>query len=116
MTWHKTSRHARNYGTAWEKVRAIVLERDGHLCQCAHCKAEKRTTLATEVHHLTSRAKATAMGWTLAQADHPSNLASMAHDCHVRADAEAQGKVLSTKVGFDRDGRPLDVSHPWRRK
>jgi len=96
--WPTTSRQSRGYGASWDKVRAVVLERDGHLCQCRYCKAEDRVTLATEVHHIKSKAK----GGT----DDPSNLISMSHACHVRADAEAQQRALKPRVSIGLDGFP----------
>lgn len=104
--WPTTSRQSRGYGKEWQKARAFVLERDGHLCQCRHCKAEGRTTLATEVHHVKPKAECAAIGWTQVQTDDPSNLASMSHDCHVRADAEAQGNEIKPRVRIGLDGFP----------
>lgn len=117
MTWPSTSRQSRGYGAAWERTRADVLRRDNGLCQCDQCKGgELRVTVATEVHHVVSKAAAARRGWTRAQMDHPSNLAAMAHDCHLRADAEAQGKRLNPKTGFDVRGEPTDRMHPWFRE
>jgi 5-methylcytosine-specific restriction endonuclease McrA len=42
--WPTESRHKRGYGAEWDKVRKLVLERNEHLCQCRHCKAEGRVT------------------------------------------------------------------------
>ena len=67
------NRHERGYGTAWDKLRAEILERDRRLC--VRCLAEHdRTTPATEVDHITPKAQ----GGT----DHPSNLQSLCHPCH----------------------------------
>lgn len=107
MSWSTLSRQARGYGAQWERVRLLVLQRDSYLCQCRHCRAEGRPTLATEVHHVVSKAEAARKDWTKARADDPSNLASMAHDCHVRADAEAQGKTLKPRQRFDARGYPI---------
>ena len=107
MTWSTTSRQARGYGRDWEKVRALVLERDGHLCQCKHCKAEDRTTLATEVDHRVSRAKAKALGWSEERTEHPDNLQAIAHACHVRKTTEEQGGTPKPRVRIGIDGFPI---------
>ncbi|MBI4291298.1 MAG: HNH endonuclease [Betaproteobacteria bacterium] len=99
--WSTESRHARGYGAEWDKLRLLVLERDGHLCQCQHCKAEGRVTLATEVDHVVSRARATALGWSKARTEDPSNLQAINSDCHVRKTQEEQGKTVKPKIGLD---------------
>ena len=68
--WLTGSRQSRGYGADWQRVRKIVLERDGHLCQCKHCKTEGRTSIATEVDHIVSRANAKAMGWSKERTEH----------------------------------------------
>jgi len=108
MSWSKLSRQARGYGAQWERTRLLVLQRDSYLCQCRHCKAAGRPTLATEVHHIKSKAHG--------GSDDPSNLASTSHDCHLKADAEAQGKTLNPKSGFDARGLPTSHDHPWNRR
>jgi len=114
MSWSKRSRQARGYDAKWERTRLLVLRRDNGLCQCDRCKGgELRLTPATEVHHVTSKARAKALGWTRAQTDDPSNLASMSHECHLLADAEAQGRTL--KQGCDLNGMPLDPKHAWNK-
>jgi 5-methylcytosine-specific restriction protein A len=108
MAWHRTSRQSRGYDAQWERVRAEVLRWDNGLCQCSRCKGgELRLTIATEVHHVKSKAECRRLGWTRAQTDHPSNLASMSHECHVRADAEAAGRTHREKIQFTADGWPI---------
>lgn len=63
-------------------------------------------TIATEVHHITSKAEAKRKGWTRAQMDDPSNLASMSHACHEREDAANQGRTLKPRVSIGLDGYP----------
>lgn len=46
----RASRHARGYGTAWDKTRAEILRRDRFLCQS--CKRSGKATAATEVDHV----------------------------------------------------------------
>ncbi|WP_232081105.1 MULTISPECIES: HNH endonuclease signature motif containing protein [unclassified Variovorax] len=69
MAWSRTSRHARGYGTAWDKLRAQVLERDHHVCRCSECEKAGRVRPATEVDHRIPKAK----GGT----DDPSNLCAI---------------------------------------
>lgn len=35
-------RHQRGYGTAWNRLRELVLKRGRHLCQCHECKQTGR--------------------------------------------------------------------------
>ena len=101
--WPTESRHKRGYGAEWDKVRKFVLERDGHLCQCRHCKAEGRTAIATEVDHIISRSIAQGLGWTKARTEHPDNLQAIHKHCHARKTQEEQGKTVKPKriIGFD---------------
>jgi len=105
--WPTTSRHERGYGAAWVKLREIVLERDGRLCQCTHCKAEGRTTIATHVDHVISKAKAKALGWSEAQIDDPSNLQAINADCHERKGIEEYGGKAKPKRPIGIDGFPV---------
>ena len=82
-------------------LRKLVLERDGYLCQCTHCKAEFRVTLATEVDHVVSKAIAKTRGWTDEQIEDQSNLAAINGDCHKRKTQEEQGKTIKPKIGLD---------------
>ena len=71
MAWPTTSRQSRGYDAQWERTRAEVLRRDNGLCQCDRCKGgELRVTVATECHHLVSKAEAARRGWTRAQTRH----------------------------------------------
>lgn len=57
MTWSKTSRQSRGYGAHWDKLRAQILERDCHLCQCPDCQGGKvRALPAHEVDHIKPKA------------------------------------------------------------
>src|SRR3546814_3574240 len=47
---HRTSRHARGYGSEWDKLRARILDRDRHLCQ--PCLRFGRASIAREVDHI----------------------------------------------------------------
>ena len=68
------TRHQRGYGSAWDALRKVVLQRDGGLCQ--YCRDEGRVTVATMVDHTIPKAE----GGT----DDPSNLRSICAPCHTR--------------------------------
>lgn len=50
MPWGTKSRHERNYGYAWEKLRKQTIERDKGLCQM--CLKEGRITPGKDVDHI----------------------------------------------------------------
>ncbi|AIP21542.1 HNH endonuclease family protein [Burkholderia pseudomallei MSHR5855] len=66
------NRHARGYGTAWDKIRQRILRRDSGLCQ--PCLQAGRVTPATAVDHVISKAR----GGT----DRDENLQAICRDCH----------------------------------
>jgi 5-methylcytosine-specific restriction protein A len=114
MAWSKQSRHARGYGTAWDKLRKLVLRRDCYLCQCKHCKAKHRTLSATEVDHVISKAEAKRRGWTQRQTDNPNNLAAINAYCHKRKTAAEQGRTLIDKPMIGADGYPIKSNESTR--
>lgn len=76
---HRTQAPPDNYGKGrggrpWRRLRAQILERDGHLCQCETCKATGALMLATEVDHILPKWK----GGT----DDPGNLRAINARCH----------------------------------
>jgi 5-methylcytosine-specific restriction enzyme A len=99
--WHRTSRHARGYGTAWDKLRLQILKRDSYRCR----GGALRIAPAHEVDHIVPRAK----GGT----DDPANLRSVNRDCHKRLTAEQQGKAPKPVRRIGLDGFPLsDAAEP----
>lgn len=102
MAWSRVSRHKRGYGTAWDKLRKVILTRDKHLCQ--PCMKKGRVTPARTVNHI----KPKAQGGT----DDPDNLESICDPCHAeetaRQSAEAQGRTYRTCKPFGIDGWPVD--------
>lgn len=68
----RTSRHARGYGTAWDKLRKQILMRDKYLCQ--ECLRKGRPIQATNVDHIRPKSA----GGT----DDPKNLQSLCELCH----------------------------------
>lgn len=98
--WPTTSRHARGYGSRWDKLRKVILRRDNGLCQCDECQGGKiRLSIATEVHHIKSKSS----GGT----DDPSNLQAINKECHKRETASEQGRTLKPKVNIGLDGWPV---------
>ena len=77
---HDTSRHARGYGTAWTKLRKVILKRDNYECQ--ECKRQGGYSKATDVHHI----KHLETHPELALYD--DNLESLCAACHNRAHPE----------------------------
>lgn len=93
MPWPTTSRQSRGYGAEWDKKRIRILERDHYLCQCRHCKAAGRVSPASEVDHITPKAKG--------GSDDDSNLQAINSDCHKRKNLEDQGVKPKVRIGAD---------------
>lgn len=108
MAWSKESRQSRGYDAEWQKVRKVVMERDGGLCQPCR-KAGTLGVLAHAVDHITSKAKAKKLGWDRKRTDHPSNLQAICEPCHKRKTAEEDGKAFTPKklVKPGADGWPV---------
>lgn len=88
------SRHQRGYGTAWDKLRLVILQRDLYLCQCDQCRGgDLRMTAASHVDHI----KPKAQGGT----DDPSNLRAVSKDCHRRISMEQRGFTPQRRIGLD---------------
>lgn len=100
--WHHDgrSRHERGYGSAWVKLRERILKRDDYLCQ--PCQREGRITTATQVDHITPKAKG--------GGDEDGNLQGICATCHLtkseREAAEAQGRKPKRQIGPD--GWPVE--------
>ena len=94
----RPSRHARGYGTAWDRLRLTILKRDRHLCQ--PCNANGRTSAATSVDHITPKAK----GGT----DDPTNLQSICSECREAKDAADRGRPLRPRRRIGSDGWPVE--------
>jgi 5-methylcytosine-specific restriction enzyme A len=69
---HRGSRHERGYGTAWDRLRVCILQRDNGLCQ--PCIKQGRVTMATQVDHIVQKKD----GGT----DEESNLQAICTECH----------------------------------
>lgn len=92
---NQASRHERGYGSAWDKLRKIVLRRDGYLC--VNCAKNDRPTPATDVDHITPKAKG--------GVDDLDNLQSLCRACH--DDKSARDRGVKVTGGFDADARPI---------
>lgn len=114
MAWPKTSRQSRGYGAQWDRIRARVLKRDGHVCVCENCKRAGRVLPATHVDHIVSKARWLAMHGNLDGVDVDTNLQSMNVDCHNLKTMLEKGH--QPEPGCDLNGWPRDPDHPWNRK
>jgi 5-methylcytosine-specific restriction enzyme A len=80
----RESRHARGYGSAWDRLRLQILARDGYRCRCADCVASGALLVAHEVDHRIPKSRG--------GSDDPSNLCAINRDCHARkTQREARG-------------------------
>lgn len=94
MNWKhaKESRHARGYGTAWDKLRLRILTRDCGLC--VPCSTKGLVTQATQVDHITPKSK----GGT----DDESNCQSICVPCHEAKTLADEGKQQARRaIGLD---------------
>lgn len=96
MAWSRESRHARGYGTAWDKLRKRILTRDKHLCQ--PCKDKGRLTAAKQVDHIKSKAN----GGT----DAEDNLQSICIPCHNDKTITEKGHRVKPTISVD--GWPVE--------
>ncbi len=64
----------------WQKLRAQVLDRDGHLCQCKQCIEAGRITIATVADHIQPVTKGGSF-WE------EYNIQSLSVSCHQRKSA-----------------------------
>ena len=90
------NRHAQGYGSAWERVRKVVLERDSYCCQ--PCKRRGRVTAARAVDHIRPKAK----GGT----DAPDNLQAICDPCHTAKTIRDNGGTPKRRFGSD--GWPIE--------
>jgi 5-methylcytosine-specific restriction protein A len=102
MAWSKESRHARGYGTRWDKLRLVILRRDKYLCQCPDCLGgAKRVRAASEVDHIVPKAEGKRLGWSEDQIDAETNLRAVNSDCHKRLTARQKGYKPRPQIGAD---------------
>lgn len=87
------SRHVRGYGSAWEKLRIVILRRDGGLCQV--CKAGDRLNPGEIVDHIKPKTE----GGT----DDPENLQTICKPCH----------TMKTALESARGGHHVQFEPEW---
>lgn len=105
MAWSKESRQSRGYGSAWTKIRKLVIERAKGLCE--KCDREGRVAMGRDVDHVVSKAKAKRLGWSQAKTDSVANLQYLCKPCHDAKSAEETGRKLRPKVEIGEDGWPV---------
>ena len=96
MAWSKTSRHERGYGKEWVKARKLAMERDHGLCQV--CRKAGRVSLATEVDHIVSKARAVLLMWPAARVNAVENLQAICSPCHKEKTAKGDRQSLQAKA------------------
>ena len=99
MSWSKESRHVRGYGTAWDKLRLIILRRDCGICQ--PCMERGRIHVGNQVDHIISKAKAKKLGWADEQIDDASNLQTICSEAHKEKTTLEEGKKIRQTIGAD---------------
>lgn len=97
MAWAKTSRHVRGYGTAWTKLRQVILNRDQYLCQ--HCLAKGIATQGNHVDHIKPKAKG--------GDDDMDNLQTLCKPCHDAKTADEGPSTRKPVIAFSEDGWPI---------
>jgi 5-methylcytosine-specific restriction protein A len=102
MAWPTTSRHLRGYGTAHDKMRALLMRT---VILCEECTRQGRSTRGTIADHILSLAK----GGT----GERSNYQLLCGPCSDAKTLADKGQVARPKGGVGRDGRPTDPTHPW---
>lgn len=105
MAWSKESRQSRGYGAAWDRICKVVLKRDFGLCQ--PCRRRGLVTIAKEVDHIVSKARAAVLRWSQVHIDAESNLQAICKRCHEAKTAEEQGKTRRVKKAPGPDGWPV---------
>ena len=104
--WSKVSRHARGYGSDWDKRRKRILARDFGICQPC-LKLGGHTHRGSEVDHIVSRADGKRMRWSVARIESDDNLQTICVDAHKQKTMREQGKTLTPKQMIGVDGFPV---------
>lgn len=87
----RASRHARGYGSQWDRIRKEVMSRDRGLCQT--CLRNDRVTPAHAVDHILAKAK----GGT----DDPANLEAICRAHHLDKTMREMGRRRKQRIGTD---------------
>lgn len=83
------NRHARGFGTGWDRKRLLILKRDCGLCQ--PCLKEQRVTAATQVDHIVPRGE----GGTSDE----DNLQSICDKCHAVKTGQESARARKRAAG-----------------
>ncbi|MCA8079932.1 HNH endonuclease [Burkholderia cepacia] len=92
------NRHARGFGSNWERTRAEIMKRDKALCQS--CLRAGRVVLATSVDHIVNRAE----GGT----DDHSNLEALCDKCHNAKTAKEAARARARRRRAGRKAPGVD--------
>lgn len=103
--WQHSGPDRRIRGAAGQAARRRRMARTNGLCEM--CMADGHTTLATVVDHVVPLARG--------GDDVDANTRNLCDRHHEQVTATQFGRVDRSRRGVDRDGRPLDPDHPWRR-
>lgn len=101
------SRHERGYGSAWDKLRLQIIERDNGLCQ--PCLKRGRVHQGTHVDHIVNKVVARRLGWTDEQIDAPANLQCICRTAHR---AKTQGEAGAGRAAGAGLGRTAVLGPP----
>lgn len=106
MAWPTTSRHARGYGTAHDKMRAHLMRT---VILCEECTRKGEITTGTIADHIKPLAKG--------GGSDRSNYQLLCKDCSdakTLADRGAKARASTGATGVD--GWPTDPRHPWNER
>lgn len=104
--WSTESRHKRGYGSAWDKTRKRILQRDFGICQ--PCKLKGHIHPGNEVDHIISRAEGKRLGWAQSHVERDANLQTICTEAHKIKTAKEQGRTFKPKTMIGSDGWPVD--------
>ena len=104
MAWPTTSRHARGYGMAHDKMRKHLMRT---VVTCEECARKGFTVSGTVADHIVPLAKD--------GTGERSNYQLLCQGCSDAKTLADKGQMARTKGGVGRDGRPTDPAHPWNR-
>ena len=110
-TWRNTPFAKPFYKSrAWQKVRALVLDRSHGLCE--RCMERDKLTPADVVHHITPLSPEN-MGDPSITLD-PANLMALCHDCHTEVHQQLgvgamNGSREEPRVRFDSEGNVMPL-------
>lgn len=104
MAWPTTSRHERGYGTAHDKMRALLIRT---VITCEECERQGRSTPGAIADHVIPLAKG-------GNGDR-SNYQLLCQPCSDAKTLADKGHQARAQGGVDRSGRPIAPGHPWNR-